>query len=435
MLKKTERSKELFEQAKKMFVGGVASALHKSEYEAYPIYIDKGWGSRVQDVDGNDYIDFLGGYGPIILGYASPVIEEAVIAQIKKGSLFAAPTELLNKVSEKLTRIIPCSEMVTYQNTGTEANMLAFRIARAFTGKEKIIKFEGHYHGWSDEEMISIASDSPKMMGVRNHPWKIFGSAGQSAKAADDIIVLPWNDLDLFKKNLERHADEVAAVIMEPVMCNCEVVFPEEQFLQGVRKITRENDVVLIFDEVITGFRLALGGAQEFYGVVPDLATFGKAAAGGFPLAIITGKKEIMESGVHIRGTFNANPVSIAACWATIGELENPNTYEELNRITLKLTDGITNIANNQNVVVNCEGIGSIWQISFGNTDKLRDYRDNFKVDRQTYQIFRERCFSKGLRLHPSRGRQYVSLAHTDEDIEKTLTVVEEVFRGMSLNR
>ncbi len=434
MLKNTERSKELFEQAKKTFVGGVASALHKSEHEAYPIYIERGWGSRVLDVDGNEYIDYLGGYGPLILGYCPPAIEDAVLNQIRKGTLFAAPTESLNEVSKKLTQIIPCAEMITYQNTGTEGNMLAFRIARAFTGKEKIIKFEGHYHGWSDEEMISIAADSSKTMGGRNRPWKILGSAGQLEKAADNIIVLPWNDLDLFEKNLKRNAHEVAAVILEPVMCNCEVVFPENQFLEGVRAITSKYDVVLIFDEVITGFRLALGGAQEFYGVIPDLSILGKAIAGGFPLSIITGKREIMGAGVHIRGTFNANPISVAACQATIKELEKPNTYENLNRITKKLTEGIIDISRNHDVDLYCEGIGSIWQISFGILERLKDYRDNFKVDKKRYQIFRDMCFVRGVRLHPSRGRQYVSVAHTDEDIEKTLLVVDEVFREMSLH-
>ena len=173
MIKNTKRSKELFEQAKKMFVGGVASALHKSDHEAYPIYIKSGRGSKVIDQDDNEYIDYLGGYGPIILGYCPPAVEDAVIKQIRKGSLFAAPTSSLNEVSEKITDMIPCADMLTYQNTGTEANMLAFRLARAYTGKQKILKFEGHYHGWSDEEMVSIAADSPKMLGARNRPWKI----------------------------------------------------------------------------------------------------------------------------------------------------------------------------------------------------------------------------------------------------------------------
>jgi len=428
----TDRSKELFDQAKKMFVGGVASALHKSEHEEYPIYIESGKGSRVYDVDGNEYIDYLGGYGPIILGYCPPVVEKAIIKQIRKGSLFAAPTESLNEVSDEITNIIPCAELLTYQNTGTEAIMLAFRIARAYTGKEKIIKFEGHYHGWSDEEMISIEASSAKMMGPRNRPWKILGSTGQREKAAQDIIVLPWNDLSLIEKTLNRHGHEIAAVITEPVMCNCEVVFPEENFLKGLREITAKNDVVLIFDEVITGFRLALGGAQEYYGVTPDLCTLGKAVAGGFPLSIIAGRKNIMESGVHIRGTFNANPVSIAACRATIKELKKPGMYEQLDRLNKKLITGILDIAKKKNITIYCEHIGSIWQISFGIHERMKDYRDNFKVDKTKYQKFRKECFKRGIRLHPSRGRQYISAAHTEQDIDKTLMVIDEVLKEMS---
>jgi glutamate-1-semialdehyde 2,1-aminomutase len=432
MSRKTDRSKELFEQAKKMFVGGVASALHKSEHEAYPIYIDRGEGSRVYDVDGNEYIDYMGGYGPIILGYGSPTIEEAIIHQLRKGTLFAGPTESLNRVSEKITTIVPCADLITYQNTGTEAVMLALRIARAFTGKDKIVKFEGHYHGWSDEEMISIETSSLKMMGPRNRPWKTFGSAGQTEKAAQDIIVLPWNDLDLVDKVLKRNGHEIAAVITEPVMCNCEVVFPEANFLKGLREITTRNEVLLIFDEVITGFRLALGGAQEYYGVTPDLCTLGKAVAGGFPLSIVAGKKEIMESGVHIRGTFNANPLSVAACMATIKELERPGIYDQLNRLTNKITAGILDIAKKQNKIVYCDHIGSIWQISFGIHERMKDYRDNFKVDKMKYQRFRKGCFERGIRLHPSRGRQYISVAHTEDDIDRTLLVIGDVLAEMS---
>ncbi len=263
-LLKTDKSKELFERAKESIVGGVASSLHKSEYEQYPIYIERGKGSKLYDVDGNEYIDYMAGFGPMILGYCPAAIGEAVIEQIAKGSQFAAPTESLNDVSKKLTEIIPCADLVSYQGTGTEANMVIFRMVRAYTGKDKIIKFEGHYHGWSDEEMISFAPDSIKMMGPRIKPWKTLGSAGQRVKAAEDILVLPWNDLALVKKTLKRQKHEIAAIITEPIMCNCEVVYPKPGYLEGLREVTAENDVLLIFDEIITGFRLSLGGAQEY---------------------------------------------------------------------------------------------------------------------------------------------------------------------------
>ena len=242
--------------------------------------MEYGKGSKIYDIDGNEYIDYLGGYGPMILGYCPPCVGEAMIEQISKGSQFAAPNQLLNEVSEKLVEHIPCADLVSYQSSGTEAVMLAFRLVRAYTGKSKIVKCEGHYHGWSDEKMVSLGPDSLKLMGPRNRPWKTMGSAGQREKALEEIIVLPWNDLEIVKTIIKKQGHEIAAIILEPIMCNCEPVFPKPGYLEGLRELTAENDVMLIFDEVITGFRISLGGAQEFCKVTPDLCTFGKALAG-----------------------------------------------------------------------------------------------------------------------------------------------------------
>lgn len=431
-LLKTDKSKELFERAKESIVGGVASSLHKSEYEQYPIYIERGKGSKLYDVDGNEYIDYMAGFGPMILGYCPAAIGEAVIEQIAKGSQFAAPTESLNDVSKKLTEIIPCADLVSYQGTGTEANMVIFRMVRAYTGKDKIIKFEGHYHGWSDEEMISFAPDSIKMMGPRIKPWKTLGSAGQRVKAAEDILVLPWNDLALVKKTLKRQKHEIAAIITEPIMCNCEVVYPKPGYLEGLREVTAENDVLLIFDEIITGFRLSLGGAQEYYKITPDVCSFGKAVAGGFPLAGVAGKRKIVGADVHPVGTFNANPISIVACKATIKELEKPGIYDHMAKLTKRLTEGINEIAKKRNITLYCEGVESIWQLAFGIRERMSDFRDNFKVNKIDYQIFRKGCLERGIRFHPSRGRFYTSAAHTDEDVDRTLSVADEVLSQIS---
>ena len=431
-LLKKDKSKELFERAKESIVGGVASSLHKSEYEQYPIYIERGKGSKLYDVDGNEYIDYMAGFGPMILGYCPAAIGDAVIEQIAKGSQFAAPTESLNDVSKKLTEIIPCADLVSYQGTGTEANMVIFRMVRAYTGKDKIIKFEGHYHGWSDEEMISFAPDSIKMMGSRSKPWKTLGSAGQRVNAAEDILVLPWNDLALVKKTLKRQKHEIAAIITEPIMCNCEVVYPKPGYLEGLREVTAENDVLLIFDEIITGFRLSLGGAQEYYKITPDVCSFGKAVAGGFPLAGVAGKREIVGADVHPVGTFNANPISIAACKATIKELEKPGIYDHMATLTKRLTEGINEIAKKRNITLYCEGVESIWQLAFGIRERMSDFRDNFKVNKIDYQIFRKGCLERGIRFHPSRGRFYTSAAHTDEDVDRTLSVADEVLSQIS---
>lgn len=428
----TAKSREYYEKAKKFLVGGVASAIHKAEHEEYPIYIECGKGSKIYDVDGNEYIDYMGGMGPMILGYCPPSIEDAVIEQINKGSQFAAPNRLLNEVSQRLVEIIPCADLVSFQNTGTEANMLAFRLARAHTGKDKIIKFEGHYHGWSDEELISVGPDSIKLMGPRRRPWKTLGSAGQREKAGEDIIVLPWNHSGIVKETVKRYGNEIAAVISEPIMLNCEPVMPHPGYLKELREITGANDIVLIFDEVITGFRLSLGGAQEYYKVIPDLCTFGKAVAAGYPLAGVAGKKEIMESDVHPVGTFNANPISIAACRATLKELEKPGVYDWMATLTKKLTQGITDLATSKEIILYCAGVASIWQIEFGIKEAMRDYRDSFKVNKRMYHQFRKGCLEKGIRLHPSRGRLYLSTAHTDEDIERTLWAVDEVLNDIS---
>jgi glutamate-1-semialdehyde 2,1-aminomutase len=429
---KTVRSKQYFERAKKSILGGIASRLHKGPCEEFPIYIAHGEGSRIYDVDGNEYIDYMGAYGPMILGYCPQAVGEAVIEQIGRGSLFAAPTVALNRLSEKLTEIIPCADLISYQSTGTEANMVVFRFARAFTGKDKIVKFEGHYHGWSDEELVSTSAASLTELGPRNRPWKTLGSAGQSEKSTQNIIVLPWNDLEIVKKTIRRQGHEIAAIVTEPIMANCEPVFPESGFLEGLREVTAENDIVLIFDEIITGFRLSLGGAQGYYKVTPDLCTFGKAAGGGFQIAGVAGKRDIMETGVHPVGTFNANPIAVAACTATINELEKPGVYERMSGLTKRLTEGVTEIAERKGIALYCGSEGSIWQLAFGITERMKDYRDTFCVDKVAYQNFRMGGLERGIKFHPSRGRFYTSAAHTDEDVDKTLSVVDELLSNMS---
>lgn len=424
---KTTKSKECFETAKKSILGGIASYLHKADYEAYPIYIASGQGSKIYDVDGNEYIDYMGGYGPMILGYCPKAVGDAVIEQISRGAQFAAPTEDLNVLSAKLTQIIPCAELVSYQSTGTEAVMGAFRFARAYTGKDKIVKFEGHYHGWSDEAYISAGASSLAQLGPRNNPWKVRGSAGQPERATRDIIVLPWNDLDIVRKTVKRQGNEIAAIVTEPIMCNCDPVFPKPGYLEGLRQITAENDILLIFDEIITGFRLSLGGAQQYYHTTPDVSTFGKAAAAGFQIAGVVGKKGIMETGVHPVGTFNANPIAVAACLAAIWELEKPGVYEHMAKLTRRLVDEVRGMAQKKGITLYCTGEGSIWQIAFGVKDALNDYRDNFKVDRVAYQKLRMGGLSRGVRFHPARGRFYTSAAHTDGDVDKTLAVMEEL--------
>jgi len=421
------RSRELYLEASRYLAGGVASNLHIGPDEEYAQYIERGDGSRIYDADGNEFIDFVGGFGPLILGYCPPAVDEAVREQMSRGTQFAAPHPLLNVVSRELVELIPCADAVAYQNTGTEANMLAFRLVRGFTGKTKILKFEGHFHGWADEQVVSHAADSLKLMGPRNAPWPTLGSVGQHPRSGEDLIIVPWNDLALLEEQLERHRHELAAVFTEPIMFNSEIVFPEQGFLEGLRELTAKHEIPLVFDEVITGFRIALGGAQEYYGVVPDLCVVSKAMAGGYPIACVAGRRDLMKTDVFHQGTFNANPISIAACHATLGELKRPGVYESMDALTDRLIEGISSSAKAHGVRLHCDGVRSVWQLAFGIDGRMKDYRDTFRVDKSAYRRFRQACLGKGIRLHPSRGRLYNSVAHSEDDIEAAIRVIDSV--------
>jgi len=429
---KTEKSKELFKDAWHGLPGGMASSLHKASWQEYPIFIEKGEGSKIIDVDGNEYIDYMLGFGPAILGYSPEVLNDALNEQLLKGVQFAAPTESLNYLSKKLIEIIPSAEKVSsFNNSGSEANANALRLARAFTGKNKIIKFEGHYHGWLDELKVSAEAPSAMVMGPRNKPWVLRHFAGQNYP--ENIIVVPYNDLDAFEQVVEKQKHEVAGVIMETIMLNAEPVLPKSGFIEAVREITRDNNILLIFDEIITGFRLALGGAQEYYNVIPDISVFGKAIAGGFPISAVVGKTDIVNSGTAPLGTFNGNPFSVAAALTTISELEKHGCYDKLNNISSSLVDGINELGDIYNVKLFSKALGAIWILIFGTTEPLLDYRDHFdKVDKLTYRKVCQAGLEYGVRFNPFRGRGYVSTAHTLADVKKTLNIIEKVFAELN---
>lgn len=426
---KTEKSKAIFEETRKYLVDGVTSSFQKSKYEDYPICLEKGKGSKLYDVDGNEYIDYIGAFGPMLLGFCPDTVNKAVIEQLDKGSHFAATTSNLWKLSKKLTEIIPCAEKVSYQNSGTEANMHAFRIARAYTGKAKIIKFEGQYHGWSDEEKVSIDANYVSELGPRDNPNKILHSKGQRREAVDDIIILPWNDLEALESVMKSNYSQIAAVITEPIMCDSGPILPKLGYLKGMRELTTKYNIILIFDEVITGFRTALGGAQEYYKVTPDIAVFAKAIASGHPLALIAGKKEIMESGVQASGTFNANPISVVAALATIQTLENKNIYEKFDTLGKKLTSGIKELGDKYKIKLFCDSVRSICIIVFGMSNSPEDFRDYIeKADVEFYEQFVKKSKEYGIRFTSRRGRIYLSTKHTEGDIIKTLEVIEQIF-------
>ena len=429
---KLDKSRELLERSKKSLVGGVSSNVRMAETPV-PLFFERGEGSHLYDVDGNDYIDYVLGQGPDIFGHSPAFILEAVTSEMQKGQTFAGQNEIEIRVSEAIVNMVPSAELVRYASSGTEVVQAALRIARAYTRRQKFIKFEGQYHGWADSVMYSHAP-TIQQAGAYDAPTPVPGSAGIEKATADDIIVLPWNDAGILRHTIERQGGEIAAIITEPIMCNTNCIMPKEGYLDEMRRLCDEHGIVLIFDEVITGFRLAPGGAQELFGIIPDMSTFAKAMAGGFPIAMFAGKREIMElvgDGTVLHGgTVNGNMVSMAATEASINKLlENDRAvYKQLYTKGNALMEGLRERAQKHELDVLIQGPGPVFAMTFTNATAITDYRSHAtNANEELYKKFREGMLERGVRLI-SRGVWFVSIAHTDEDIRKTLDAADEVF-------
>ena len=426
------RSKILLDEARNFLAGGVPSVVQNA-FLPHAIFMEHGKGSHLYDVDGNSYLDYVLGFGPLILGHAPDGLNEAVIAQVKRGALFGAPSELLVELSRLTCEILPSAELIQLNNSGSEAVQGVLRAARAFTGREKIIKFEGHYHGWLDSVYVSHSPDSLSLMGMSNAPRSLLGSAGQVNSVVNDLIILPWNDLEIVERTLKGRAHEIAAVITEPIMANCGVIMPQPGYLEGLRKLTRDYGVLLIFDEVITGFRASLQGAQGYFGVTPDLTTFAKAFGGGYPVAGYAGSSEIMlpvaQGKVVHAGTLNGNALVIAAALATLRELtkENGAALETMRQKGIRLMDGLYQISEKHGIPMLINGPGTFFGAVFG-TQPLVDYRSTLLLDRPRAQKFANEMLMRGVYLFPrGRGLWYLSTAHTDEDIDMALAAADDV--------
>ena len=358
-----EKSARWFEENKKFLAGGVSSDVRKAELP-HPLYFESGSGSRIRDVDGNEYIDYVLGQGPLLLGHSPRPVLEAVHRQLDRGLVFAGQHQAEAELARLLTRAIPCAERVRFNSTGSEAVITALRAARAYRGRNLVVKFEGQWHGWYDSLFVSTAP-GPDQQGDRSSPNPVLPSKGQVANAADNLVIMPWNDLELLEDLFARRGSEIAAILTEPVMCNSGSLMPRPGFLEGLRSLCDRYESVLIFDEVITGFRLALGGAQEIFGVTPDLATYAKGIASGFTLSAVVGKAEVMDlisSGqvVHA-GTYNSNPVVIAAGLATLQTLtgDREAVYAHLNRLGGRLRDGLAERLQRAEVPALVGGLGT----------------------------------------------------------------------------
>ena len=422
-----QRSSELFERAKTSLAGGVSSNVRALAQP--PLYFGSANGTRMVDADENEYLDFTLAQGPMLLGHSPPAVLDYVESAMRKGQLYAAQHELEIELAEMFVRIVPCAELVRFCNSGSEAVHAALRVARAATGREKILKFEGHYRGWFDSALISTGPTLDQA-GPRESPNAVRGSAGQLAGASENVIVAPWNDLDLLRETLRQNASDLAAVILEPVMCNNGCIPPLPGYLAALRQLCTDNGIVLIFDEVITGFRLDLGGAQSYFGVTPDLAIFGKAMANGFPIACLAGKRELMESVARLQvnhsGTYNSNVMATAAACATISELERIS-YQRLHELGDNLMTGLRDLAASMGVPALVQGIGPVFHLAFTERDRIVDYRDCLAVDQARNSEFVGQMLDSGIRLL-SRGLWYLSAAHTQADVEMALGTVARVW-------
>ena len=421
------RSHDLFQAAQKHIPGGVNSPVRAFRgVGGDPIFFKKGEGAYLWDEDDKQYIDYVASWGPAILGHSHPKVLAAVAETIKNGLSFGAPTELETRMADRVCEIMPSMEMIRMVSSGTEATMSAIRLARGFTGRDKIVKFEGCYHGHADSLLVKAGSGA-LTLGVPTSP-------GVPAALAEHTLTLNFNDLDQVRETFAHIGGQIACIIVEPVAGNMNCVPPKADFLEGLREICDQYESVLIFDEVMTGFRVALGGAQAHYGITPDLTTLGKVIGGGMPVGAFGGKREIMEQiaplgPVYQAGTLSGNPVAMAAGLANLEEISKPGFYEELGRLTEKLAKGLVTRAQAFDIPM-CENhVGAMFGVFFSGEEKIENFYQVTQCDLDRFKLFYHGMLNEGVYLAPSAYEAgFVSAAHTDRDIKNTLVAAEKVF-------
>ena len=418
------KSKELFEKAKRLIPGGVNSPVRAfKSVGGKPLFIKKASGSKIYDIDGNEYIDYVGSWGPMIVGHSHPRLVSKLKKAIENGTSYGAPTELEVHLAEMITEAFPSIEMIRMVNSGTEATMSAIRLARAYTKRDKIIKFEGCYHGHVDSLLVKAGSGAATL-GLPDSP-------GIPHDFARNTITLPFNDIERVRDILKKEDDTIACIILEPIIGNIGVVPPKKGFLQELRELTKNNGVILIFDEVMTGFRVAYGGAQELYNIKADITCLGKIIGGGLPVGAYGGKREIMKmvapaGPVYQAGTLSGNPLAMTAGIETLKILSKPGTYKKLEKISDKLCRGIEEGAQKAGIPVYLGRVGSMFSVFF--TEKeVTDYSTAKKSDTALFSKYFLLMLRGGIYLAPSQFEAvFVSLAHSVSDIEKTITVNQE---------
>ncbi|RIK37707.1 MAG: glutamate-1-semialdehyde-2,1-aminomutase [Chloroflexi bacterium] len=422
-----ERSSELYRRATRLMPGGVNSPVRAFRgVGGDPLFIARGEGPYLVDADGNRYVDYVLSWGPLILGHAHPAVVEAIQRQAARGTSFGAPTEVEVELAQAVIDLVPSVEMVRFVNSGTEATMSALRLARAYTGRHKIVKFEGCYHGHADMLLVQAGSGIATL-GLPDSP-------GVPPSATQDTLLAPYNDLGAVRALFEQFPDEIAAVIVEPVAGNMGVVLPADGFLQGLRALTTAHHALLIFDEVMTGFRVAPGGAQAAYGVMPDLTALGKVIGGGLPVGAYGGRRDIMEQvapagPVYQAGTLSGNPLAMAAGLATLKELCAPGIFERIAAVATALQRAIRAGAHEAGIPVQTVAVGTMFGVFF-HSQAVTNYAEVKTCDTQRYAAFFHALLARGVYLAPSAFESgFASLAHEGEALERTLEAIDDVFR------
>lgn len=416
----TDRSRRLFQEAADVIPGGVNSPARAfKSVGGSPLFIEEARGSRIRDVDGNEYIDYVGSWGPMLLGHSHPDVVAAVEDAVQQSTSFGAPAEIEIRLARLICDMVPSIDMVRMVNSGTEATMSAVRLARGYTGRQKFIKFEGNYHGHGDFFLIAAGSGAVSL-GSPDSP-------GVTSGNAQDTLLARYNDLDHVRQLVDEYGDDLAAIIVEPVAGNMGCIPPEPGFLEGLRQLCTDNGSVLIFDEVMTGFRLAPGGAQEYYGVTPDLTTLGKIIGGGMPVGAYGGKQEIMEhiapvGPVYQAGTLSGNPLAMSAGHAVLQHIaDNPSLYQALERYGEKLEEGMTANLENAGIDYYAPRVGSMGSLFFTD-EKVTDFDGAQRADTDRYARYFHAMLDEGVYLAPSPFECYFfSTAHREEELEQTL--------------
>jgi glutamate-1-semialdehyde 2,1-aminomutase len=435
------RSQQWFERAQQSLVEGVNSPSRGATvYTPGPIVLERGRGSQVWDADGNQYVDFMMSFGALIQGHAHPTLVKTVSEAMAEGSHFAAATSAEVEAAEGFRRMVPSAEVVRFTNTGSEATMLALRLARAHTRRLKFLKFEGHYHGWYDPYLLNAHSHTPEQLGPVENPARIPDSDGIPPSTFDEVVLAPWNDVAELERVLRQHGHELAAVITEPIMANMGCILPRDGYLQRLRELTRDSGCLLIFDEVVTGFRYAPGGCQEYYGVKPDLSTFGKALGAGFPVGAVAGPRSILErmrwseNMVLHYGTFNGHRLTMKVVAANLDLLSAESVYRKLHAVGNAAIAGLREVFRRRQVKAIVQGFGPMFQIYFTEHDAIRDYRDYCQyVDTKLYSGFVHRLLDRGIYMTPSNGLHWIiSTAHSDADVQALVEAADRACSGLS---